>query len=183
MDLIKANDSLTLRVTLNICYFLIPIHFDHTLCTEKSICLKAPETKPNIFVKGGNFGIKSSFGSPGHVCWVPVALYLIWPIFLAVMLFKLTNFILSHQCGGKIPHIDQRSAMRSLIKIGCRLSTSHQNQNRQFFILLIQSGYAIHYHTFCLTHLCREKKPIFICSKAVRSTFCNFPSFGLTGLG
>ena len=59
MDLIKANDSLTLRVTLNICYFLIPIHFDHTLCTEKSICLKAPETKPNIFVKGGNFGIKA----------------------------------------------------------------------------------------------------------------------------
>ena len=67
MDLIKAIDSLTLRVTLNICYFLIPIHFDHTLCTEKSICLKAPETKPNIFVKGGNFGIKSSFGNPGHV--------------------------------------------------------------------------------------------------------------------
>ena len=67
MDLIKAIDSLILRVTLNICYFLIPIHFGHTLCTEKSICSKASETKPNIFVKGGNFGIKSSFGNPGHV--------------------------------------------------------------------------------------------------------------------
>ena len=67
MDLIKANDSLTLRVTLNICYFLIPIHFDHTLCTEKSISSKASETKPNIFVKGGNFGIKSRFWNPRHM--------------------------------------------------------------------------------------------------------------------
>ena len=64
-------DSLTLRVTLNNCYFSIPIHFDHTLCNEKSICSKASETKPNIFVKGGNFGIKSRFGNPQN-CRKPV---------------------------------------------------------------------------------------------------------------